>query len=188
MKIQYTISIILILLLLTACKPSTTVTSITNKPQLQFDIRWQDLRWFITKDNKIIADYDIFADSYYTIVDEAFFTNTVLNQFDNFLIKNNINLAITNKNDCDKFARGFSFFSRVKSIQCADIQYSMPVADFYYNLGFDKSHAINIAIVLDNITNQKKLLFIEPQTKSIIDTTLGNDITNILFLPKFIGM
>lgn len=179
----------LLLLLLSSCsKPSSNQPLTDNRPKFQFDITWQNLRWFITEDNHFNADFDLFSDQYYTIVDEAFFTNNILNQFDAFLVKNQINLTVTNKNDCDKFTRAFSFFSRTFSIQCTNIQYIIPVADFYYSVGLDKKHAINLIVVLDNITNQKKLIFVEPQTKSIINISLDADFTNPMLIPNFIGM
>ena len=181
---------ILFILLFTGCgkKQPTTALPVNIRPQLEYDMDWASLRWYIVKDKKLTADFDIFADDYYTLVDEAFFTNNVLNKFDAFLLNNNIDLAASKKNDCDKFARGFSFFARAKSVQFTEIQYAMPVADYYYKVGFDKAHAINIAVVLDNNTNQKKLICIEPQTKTIINTATNPDFTNEMHTISFIGL
>lgn len=169
--IKHLIIGIIITIFLSSCSP-TSVQPVIDKPKISKDISYQDLRWFIVRENNIEPQADVFADNKYTLVDEEFFTKNVIQQYNKFLFNNNIMLGMSNKNDCDKYARGFSFFSRIKSVQCSDINYSMPVADYYYYTTLSTGHAINLTVVLDNKTSKMKILFIEPQgpIKINIDT------------------
>ena len=184
--ISFCILFIGIVLFIVGCSKSSPQT-VQEIPKLQQTASWADIHWLLTKDNNLQFKNYIYGDNFYTLVDEDFFVNNVLVQYNSFLIAQGMQTPSLLKNDCDKFSRGFSFFSRVKSLHCAAITNAMAVADFYYDANFDKSHAINIAIVLDNKTNQKKLLYIDPQNQTIINTASYTDFKDPMFSIKFVG-
>jgi hypothetical protein len=157
--------VIAIGILFIACGSKTT-DPILSKPAMQQEVYGVDIMRFMQNTNGIDARNYILADSKYTLVDEAWFKANVMNGFNNFLWRNGIAYVDKKKNDCDDFARGFSFFSRVKSMQLKSIDSSLAVADLYYRTIGD-GHAINAAVVLNNF-GEWKLLFIEPQGPSII--------------------
>lgn len=151
------------------CGPSTT-TSPTGNPQKIEDIAAFDLTWYLKHTNNLVPINDyIIADGDYSLVDEDWFKQNILNTFNDFLFNNGVLLANKKKNDCDDFARAFSFYTRIKSMQCSAIDYDMAVADVYLQ-NFDFGHAINMVVVLDKNGN-KKVIFIEPQGPKIITLT-----------------
>lgn len=151
--------------LLVSCGPSTT-TPITSKPTIQKSITSADVSWFIRRENGIDPNYFTTADTNYVAVDEEWFKANIMDTFNAFLSKNGVAIADAKKNDCDNFARAFSFHTRVKSMQSKFMNADMAVGDLYYK-NLDFGHAINVAIVLDKEGN-KKLIFIEPQGPSIV--------------------
>ena len=164
-NISLIIFIFVISILFFACSPKTT-DPIDSKPPRHQEVYGMDIMRFMKNTNGVNADSYIFADMKYTIVDEFWFKENIMREFNNFLFKNGVGFNDKKKNDCDDFARGFSFFSRVKSMQIKSIDYTLAVADVYYKT-LDMGHAINAVIVIDN--NEKwKLLFIEPQGPTIV--------------------
>ena len=115
------------------------------------------------------ANY-VLPDSKYLIVDEEWFNDNILNTLDfkEFLFRNGIENYSSLRNDCDDFARAFSFYVRIK-FRTMGVKDSTPaVGDLYYSTPQDGTaelgggHAINVGVFLDK--NGKKIIrFIEPQ-------------------------
>jgi len=110
------------------------------------------------------------GDSDYSVMDESWFRDVLLKEFNSFLtdieLKNKYDYP---KNDCDDYTRSFSFFCRLKSYKLMDVRYTMSVGDVFYrrNNGSEK-HSMNFAIVLTK-EGLLKLIYIEPQTPCIIN-------------------
>jgi hypothetical protein len=172
--------IMLFLMLIIGCSKSPT------PPTLVEDISTYDLRIFL-RSNNIQPTTIVFADHNYTITDEKYFVDNILNNHGQFLFDNGISRAKEPKNDCTKFARGFSFYSRMVVSKENSIKYQIPVGDIYYSILFNKGHAINLVLVLDNNTHQKKIIYIEPQNDTIINTN-NSDIDNVDFEIEYMGM
>jgi hypothetical protein len=160
------VSLLVCLLIIVGCKPSTT-DIITSEPTIKENIYWSDLQWYIKNDSGLNSVDTLYADNDYVLVDEIWFNENILNQFNDFLSKNGVYFGDVNKNDCDNYARAFSFFARVKSSQAKFLNYDIAVGELYYK-DFDFGHAINFAIVLDK-DGKKKMLYIEPQGPTIIN-------------------
>lgn len=132
------------------------------------EIEQTNISWILRRENGIENINFIFGDSKYIIVNEDWFKKEILGGFKQFLFDNNIqNYSL--RNDCDDFARAFSFYCRVKYRSLGYMDYSPAVGDFYYKEStggqgslFDWAHAINIGIFVDNAGN-KVVRFIEPQ-------------------------
>lgn len=163
--ISILIAIIATSILFVACGPKTT-GPITSNPAIQEEVYGMDVMRFMKNTNRIDANEYVLADTKYTIVDEAWFRSNVMNGFNNFLSKNGVGFGDKKKNDCDDFARGFSFFSRVKSMQAKSLDSNLAVADVYYKT-LEMGHAINAAVVFDNF-KEWKLIFIEPQGPTVV--------------------
>jgi hypothetical protein len=160
------VSLLVCLLIIVGCKPSTT-NVIISEPIQKENIYWSDLQWYIKYDSGLNSTDTLYADNDYVLVDEDWFKENILNQFNDFLSKNGVYFGDANKNDCDNFSRAFSFFARVKSSQAKFLKYDIAVGELYYK-NFDVGHAINFAIVLDK-EGKKKIIFIEPQGPSIVN-------------------
>ena len=143
----------------------------TNKVGLQPGI--------ITKDfsvgGRVIGDWIsaanyVMADSQYIIVEEEWFKKEILPGFQSFLFKNGIQNYKDLRNDCDDFARAFSFYVRIKFRTMGFLKATPAIGDIYYKYYDPNSnsetltsgHAINGGIFLDKNGN-KVVRFIEPQ-------------------------
>jgi hypothetical protein len=141
------------------CGPSTT-TKPTKKPFRTEQVSSPDIMWILRRENNIDANF-IMPDLFYTIVDEEWFKQEIMPGFQNFLSKNGINSYSELRNDCDDFARAFSFYVRVKFRTMGYMKSTPAVGDFYYS-DFDTGHAINVGVFFDKSGN-KVVRFIEPQ-------------------------
>lgn len=178
----------IIIVFLCSCGNNTsTITSDVPVPSVLQTVTWAQIHWFLTQDEKLNFSKYNYPDSFYTIVDEQYFTNNILNKYKLFLKSQGLEIGATNKNDCDKFARGLTFFTHIQAYHCPILTNTIPIADYYYELNFTKGHAINIIVVLDNKTLAKKLLYIEPQTQSIINSNSYVDFKNPFFQIDYIG-
>lgn len=132
------------------------------------EIDTPSISWILRRENNIENIDFIYGDEKYVIVDEEWFKENILFGFDDFLFKNGIK-EYGLKNDCDDFARAFSFYCRVKYRSLGYMKSSPAIGDFYYkwssgnqNSLLDGAHAINVGIFLDKSGN-KVVRFIEPQ-------------------------
>lgn len=125
------------------------------------------------------------ADGLYCAMDENWFTNNVLVEYNQFLTQLQLeNRYSYEKNDCDDYARSFTFFCRLKSLRIPDIKYSMPVADIFYHVNGSQliNHAINAVIVLTK-DGKLKIIYIEPQTPAkLLESSYTNITKNIYYL------
>ena len=119
---------------------------------------------FITASNYILPDTE------YVIVDEDWFKRHIIPDFENFLWKNGIESYDKMRNDCDDFARAFTFYVRIKFRTMGFIKATPAIGDLHYSTPFvgggllGGGHAMNVGIFL-NSSGEKVVRFIEPQTK-----------------------
>jgi hypothetical protein len=147
------------------CKPASKSGT---KPAKLEEIEETNISWILRRENNIENIDFIFGDSKYVIVDENWFVEKVLFGFEQFLFDNGIqNYSL--RNDCDDFARAFSFYCRVKYRELGYMKSSPAVGDFYYkwsdgdpNSLLNNGHAINVGIFF-NSAGEKVVRFIEPQ-------------------------
>lgn len=184
-SILYVITVMLII----SCSPSTTskpqtkpsryeqikqsqclLILRTNKVGLQPGILTKDFSvgGMVIGDWLSAANY-VMADSEYIIVDEEWFKKEILPGFQAFLFKNGIQNFKDLRNDCDDFARAFSFYVRIKFRTMGFLKATPAVGDVYYKYydpnggeALTAGHAINGGIFLDKDGN-KVVRFIEPQ-------------------------
>ena len=169
MPIKYLIILSLVAMLLVACNPVSTTSPPATKPAKYEKITISDVSWILRRDNGIDAEF-VLPDKYYVIVDEKWFDEEVIPGFQFFLMRNGISNYSQLRNDCDDFARAFSFYVRIKFRTMGYIDATPAVGDFYYQ-ALDTGHAINVGIFFD-ATGKKIVRFIEPQapmSKIIID-------------------
>lgn len=157
-------------------------TALSNKTAIT-NLGWPTIQWEISRVNGIKAQSVIYADKYYTAISERDFKSLILDHFNEFLAANGMSFGDSKKNDCDDFARAFSFFSRVVSIKHKEFNYDLAVGELLYET-MDGGHALNVAIVLDN-NNKTKLLYIEPQGPQILSGLLEDVKVNWVRLVNF---
>jgi hypothetical protein len=122
---------------------------------------------YIVGDYLTAANYSM-PDNQYVIVDETWFKNHILPGFEKFLWNNGIEGYKNLRNDCDDFARAFTFYVRIKFRTMGFLKASPAIGDLHYanppekQKEFGDLHAINIGIFLDAQGN-KVVRFIEPQ-------------------------
>jgi hypothetical protein len=160
---------IIALLCLVACNPTSTTPRPHTKPAKYEKVGASDISWLLRRDNGIDANF-ILPDNYYAVVDEKWFDEEVIPGFQSFLFKNGVENYTQLRNDCDDFARAFSFYVRIKFRTMGYIDSTPAVGDFFYQT-MDMGHAINVGVFFD-ATGKKIVRFIEPQaltTKVVID-------------------
>lgn len=178
-------------LVFTGCGPSTTDKPSTKPPRYE-QIGSTDLVVYlrdsnigispgiITKDFEVggypVGDFITAAnyvtpDIYYMMVDEDWFKKEILNPmaFRSFLFKNGIESYNDLRNDCDDFARAFTFYTRIKFRTMGFMKSTPAVGDLHYSTPENNEgekigagHAINIVVLLDKNGN-KVIRFVEPQ-------------------------
>lgn len=118
----------------------------------------------------ISPTYKNTSDEKYCIIEEEWFTKTLLPEYLTFLSDTGMKEYIVERNDCDDFSRTLTFFSKMKSLKTLNVNYNFALGDVFYHKNGDKkhNHAINLAIVLDKDA-KLKLIYIEPQDATIFD-------------------
>lgn len=147
-------------LIFIGCGPSTT--SKPEKPNLYSQEGSPQIMWTLRRDNGIDANAMVFPDKYYIVVDEEWFKQKIMPGFQEFLFKNGIENYNKLKNDCDDFARSFSFYVRIKFRTMGYMESSPAVGDLHYS-NLDVGHAINVGVFYEKNTTNKVVRFIEPQ-------------------------
>jgi len=188
--IVYLLAIFFIIPLFISCGKSV-ITDSDGKPVNIELVADPQISWVLRRENGIDADV-VYGDLNYAVVDEKWFINEVIGGFGNFLKKNGIDNYNALNNDCDDYARAFSFYCRVKFRQLG-YKASMAVGDFYYRTPYDNSallgggHAMNVGIFLD--TNGKKVVrLIEPQIPVRIYPVTHLDEETLKYYVNHIGM
>jgi hypothetical protein len=133
------------------------------------EVEQTNISWILRRENSIESNF-IYGDEKYVVVSENWFISEILPGFKEFLVKNGISGYAKLKNDCDDFARAFTFYCRVKFRSLGYTDFSPAVGDFYYkwstgdnrNTLLDGAHAICVGVFLDESGN-KVVRFIEPQ-------------------------
>ena len=190
-------TLVIFCLTFTGCGPSTTdkpSTKPTRYEQIPSNLLTKYLRdsgigiapGIITEDFEVggypVGDFITAAnyvtpDTYYILVDEEWFEKEILNTlaFKSFLFKNGIQSYNELRNDCDDFARAFTFYSRIKFRTMGFLKATPAVGDLHYGTPNDNSgtelgggHAINIVILLDKNGN-KVIRFVEPQGPKFVE-------------------
>lgn len=152
-----------------SCSKSTTEAPSTE-PDRYEEVPYGQISLTLRQEGKIDTTF-VLPDTKYIIVSEKWFKNNIMPEFRSFLFNNGIDDFSKMRNDCDDFARAFSFYVRVKFRTMGYIKSSPSVGDFYYNIPFSGNgelgggHAINVGVFLDDNGN-KVVRFIEPQTSS----------------------
>ena len=165
------------------CSPSTTKKP-TVKPTTYSQEGSPQIMWTLRRDNGIDSDSLIFPDREYIVVDEEWFVKHIIPGFQEFLFKNGIQNYSELRNDCDDFARAFSFYVRVKFRTMGYMKATPAVGDLHYG-DLDKGHAINVGVFYEKGTTNKVVRFIEPQfPPRFVDL----DEETKKFYVKYIGM
>ena len=194
MKKRFIITILLMILfiipLTNSCSKSEIKDS-TGKPVQIELVGNPDISWLLRRENGIDVDV-VYGDNQYAVVGEEWFVREIIGGFGEFLRRNGIE-TYTLSNDCDDFARAFSFYCRVKFRQLGYDKASMAVGDFYYRTPYDGSallgggHAMNIGVFLDK--NGKRVVkLIEPQLPVRVYPLNHLDEETLKYYIKHIGM
>lgn len=183
------IAICLFCIFFTSCDRSSNDKSFKME-----EVEQPNISWILRRENGIDANF-IYGDEKYAVVSENWFISEILPGFNVFLVNNGINGYTKLKNDCDDFARAFTFYCRVKFRSLGYTDFSPAVGDFYYkwstgdnrNTLLDGAHAICIGVFLDESGN-KVVRFIEPQKANKLHTVDSIDEEIRKYYVEHIGM
>lgn len=173
--VMFMVWFFVVLVMCCSCHKEDSLTISNKKALIVTNLSWSEIQWEVSRVNGIQAHSVMYADKYYTVIPEETFNSLILDKFNTFLSQNGMVFGDAKKNDCDDFARAFSFFSRAVSIKNKEFAYDLAVGELLYET-MDSGHAINVAIVLDK-NNKTKLLYIEPQGPQVMNG-LPEDIKN----------
>ena len=161
LRYHFIIIVSVFCLVFMGCKPSTT-SKPKGKPSQYSQEGSSQIMWTLRRENGIDAYSLVFPDNYYIVVDEEWFKKQIMPGFESFLWTNGIQNYSAMRNDCDDFARAFSFYVRIKFRTLGYMKATPAVGDLHYR-NLDMGHAINVGVFYEKGTTNKVVRFIEPQ-------------------------
>jgi len=169
---RYIVPIIIsILVLFTSCSIIRNIKSPNLSESSKVEISSEELKGFM-EDNMVSVFVSLTADKCYNLSSMKWLRDVESEKFYDFLNYSGMLRYKLEINDCDDFARAFTFFcKREYRLSNRNIRCSIAVGEFYYITEKNKNHAVNFVIVL-NSNRDKELLFYDPQLMKFVDLTV----------------
>jgi len=163
------------LLLTSSCVTTSSVSPhiiyslpiITNSPQYYFtEITVRELKVLLLEKGIFVRNI-LLTDDIYIVVSEDWFIDNLLVGYKKWMYESHNNYMFKyDKNDCDDFARAFSFYCRTMGKYYPNFRCNFAVGDLFYK-NISINHVINSVVVLDK-NNKYKIIQIEPQDCRVI--------------------